>query len=216
MDTYRIVLADDHVLFRQGLKGIIERRKSLEVIGEAGDGLELLKILRTSTPDMVIVDISMPKMRGLEAVRQIKARHPQVKVLILTMHKDRSYLHQAIAAGAEGYLVKEDADPDLFTAIERLRQGKVFVTSHLAEEMTEDWANMRRGKAGDTSPEELLTAREKEVIKLIVDGKSSREIGELLFISVRTVERHRANIMDKLQIKKAADLIKYAIQQGFG
>jgi DNA-binding NarL/FixJ family response regulator len=184
------------------------------VIGEAGDGLELLKLLRTMTPHLVILDISMPNLRGIEAVREIRKQNPDLKVLILTMHKDRSYLHQAISAGADGYLLKEDADPDLFSAVERIRQGKIYVSPHLAEGMIEDWAQIRRGDASSIQPE-VLTAREKEVIKLIADGKSSKEIADILFISVRTVERHRANIMDKLQIKKTADLVKYAIRQGY-
>ena len=214
-DTYRIILADDHILFRRGLKGIIDGVKGLEVIGEVGDGLELLKLLRTKTPDMVIVDISMPNLRGIEAVRELKKQFPGVMVLILTMHKDRTYLHQAISAGAEGYLLKEDTDPELFSAIEKIRQGRTYVSPHLTEGMIEDWAEIRRGSAAGSLPPEILTPREKEVIKLIADGKSSKEIGNLLFISVRTVERHRANIMNKLGIKKMADLVKYAIQKGY-
>ena len=213
-DTYHIILADDHILFRRGLKGIIQSEPGLEVIGEAGDGIELLKLLRTMIPHLVILDISMPNLRGIEAVREIRKEYPDLKVLILTMHKDRSYLHQAISAGADGYLLKEDADPDLFSAIERIRQGKMYVSPHLTEGMIEDWAQIRRGDASSLQLE-VLTPREKEVIKLIADGKSSKEIADLLFISVRTVERHRANIMDKLQLKKTADLVKYAIQEGF-
>ncbi|MBI5634512.1 MAG: response regulator transcription factor [Nitrospirae bacterium] len=214
-DTYRVVLADDHTLFRRGLKSIIESVAGLQVIGEAGDGLELLNLLRTMTPELVIVDISMPNLRGIEAVREIRKQYPDMKVLVLTMHKDRSYLHQAISAGADGYLLKEDADPDLFLAIERIRQGKIYVSPHLEEGMIEDWVQIRRGNVSRSSQIEVLTPREKEVIKLIADGKSSKEIGELLLISVRTVERHRANIMDKLQLKKTADLVKYAIQEKY-
>jgi len=214
-DTYHIILADDHILFRRGLKGIIQSEPGLEVIGEAGDGIELLKLLRTMIPHLVILDISMPNLRGIEAVREIRKEYPDLKVLILTMHKDRSYLHQAISAGADGYLLKEDADPDLFSAIERIRQGKMYVSPHLTEGMIEDWAQIRRGDVNSSIQPEVLTPREKEVIKLIADGKSSKEIGDLLFISVRTVERHRANIMDKLKIRKTADLVKYAIQKGY-
>ncbi len=187
----------------------------LEVVGEAGDGLELLKLLRTITPNMVILDISMPNLRGIEAVSRIRKQYPEVKVLMLTMHKDRTYLHQAIAAGAAGYLLKEDADPDLFTAIEKIRQGKIYVSPHLAEDMLDDWAGMRRGEVNSSLQPDVLTSREKEVLKLIAEGRSSREIGELLFISVRTVERHRANIMDKLQIRNTADIVRYAMQEGY-
>lgn len=214
-ETYRIVTADDHILFRSGLRGIIESEAGLEVIGEAGDGVELLKLLHAMTPDLVIVDISMPNMRGIEALREIRKLYPEVKVLVLTMHRDMSYLHQAITAGADGYLLKEDADPDLFLAIERIRQGKIYVSPHLSEGMIEDWAQIRRGDARTSLQPEVLTPREKEIIKLIADGKSSKEIGNLLFISIRTVERHRANIMDKLQIRKTADLVKYAIREKY-
>ncbi len=214
-DAYRIILADDHVLLRRGLKGIIEKMSGFEVVGEAGDGLELLKLLHTITPDMVILDISMPNLRGIEAVSRIRKEYPEVKVLMLTMHKDRTYLHKAIAAGASGYLLKEDADPDLFIAIEKIRQGKIYVSPHLAEDMLDDWAGMRRGEVNSSLQSDVLTSREKEVLKLIAEGRSSREIGELLFISVRTAERHRANIMDKLQIRNTADLVRYAMQEGY-
>jgi DNA-binding NarL/FixJ family response regulator len=214
VDRYRIVLADDHLMLRQGLKRILAERKELEVIGEANCGLELLKLLKSVIPDMVILDISMPGLRGLEAIREIKGIHPGVKVLILTMHKDKEYLHQAIAVGAQGYLLKEDADTELFTAIKMIRQGKLYLSPYFSKDLPEDWAQTLRGKR--TKPfEESLTIREKEVLKLIAEGKTAKEIADLLFISVRTVDRHRANIMDKLQIHKTADLVKYAIQKGY-
>lgn len=214
-DIYRIVLADDHVLFRHGLRGIIEKAVGFEVIGEAGDGLELLRLLNTTSPQMIILDLSMPNLRGIEAIREIKKMNPGIKMLVLTMHKDKEYLHQAISAGAEGYLLKEDADPDLFGAIEKVRQGRKYVSPLLAEDLIDDWAHMRRGAIEISSEPEALTTREKEVLKVIAEGKSSREIADLFFISVRTVEHHRANMMKKLKLKKIADLVKYAIQKGY-
>lgn len=214
-DTYRIVLADDHNLFRRGLKGIIESTAGFEVIGEAVDGLELLRLLRTTSPDMVIVDISMPNIRGIEAVREIRKGWPDMKVLILTMHKDQSYLHEAIIAGAQGYLLKEDTDPELFSAIERVRQGKIYVSPNLSENLIEDLAHRGSGRVSRPFGPDALTTREKEVLKLIAESKSSREVADLLCISVRTVERHRANILDKLRIKRTADLVKYAIRKGY-
>ena len=213
--TYRIVLADDHILFRRGLKSIIDQADGFEVIGEAGDGIELLKLLRTMTPHMVIVDISMPNLRGIEAVRELKKQYPEMKVLVLTMHKNHSYLQQAVSAGAEGYLLKEDTDPELFVAMEKIRAGQKYVSPHLREGMIKDWAQLPRRTVTGSYPGEILTPREIEIVKLIADGKSSKEIGEILFISFRTVERHRANIMDKLGMKKAADVVKYAIQKGY-
>jgi DNA-binding NarL/FixJ family response regulator len=195
------------------LKGIIDGKADLEVVGEAGDGLELLKILEKAQPQMTILDISMPNLRGIEALHEIKKTYPEVKVLILTMHKDAEYLHQAIAAGAEGYLLKEDADPDLFSAIEKVRQGKIYISPRLSDDMVDDWAQMRRG---DRVPSgDPLTVREREVLKLIAEGKSSKEVGDILFISARTVERHRANIMGKLKLKNTAEMVKYALHKGY-
>ena len=214
MSAFQIVLADDHLMFRQGLRKILEERVDLKVIGEATCGLELLKLLQELVPDLVILDISMPNLRGIEAVREIKSLCPNVKILILTMHKEREYLYQSVSAGADGYLLKEDADTELFSAIKTIQQGRIYVSPAMADESKDDWARMARGERaipfGDP-----LTTRERQVLKLIAEGKSSKEIGDLLFISVRTVERHRANMMDKLGLKKIADLVKYAIQKGY-
>ncbi|MBI5741038.1 MAG: response regulator transcription factor [Nitrospirae bacterium] len=211
--TYNIIIADDHVLFRRGLRAILEKRAGIRVSGEAGDGSELLAILGKSSPHMVILDISMPNLRGIETLREIKENYPDIKVLMLTMHKDREYLRQSIAAGADGYMLKEEADPALFMAIDKLRQDKVYVSPPLADDMFKHWSGGRKGNADIET--ELLSAREKEVLMLIAEGKSSREIAGLLNISVRTVDRHRINISDKLNIKKIADLVRYAIQKGY-
>jgi DNA-binding NarL/FixJ family response regulator len=215
MEPFRIVLADDHILVRQGLKRILEEMADLEVIGEAGDGLELLKLLEKITPQMILLDISMPNLRGIEAIHEIKALHPETKILILTMHKDKEYLYQAISAGANGYLLKEDADTELSTAVETIRRGKLYISPLLSDDLTDDWATTYRGKSKLPYEPDNLTTREREVLKMIAEGKSSKEMADLLFISVRTVERHRANLMDKLGLKKTADLVKYAIQKGY-
>lgn len=212
MGTYRVVVADDHALFRQGLKGILGGIADLEVVGEAGDGLELLNILKLNRldTDLVILDISMPNLRGLEAIREIKTTHPHVKILIVTMYKDKEYLYQALANGADGYFLKKDTDRELFAAIEKIRDGRVYVSPHLSENLENDWEQIRRGFS-----KPILTVREREVLKLIAEGKSNKEISHVLFVSVHTVERHRANIMTKLNMKKTADLVKYAIQKGY-
>jgi len=210
MGTYRIVLADDHALFRQGLKQVLHGVGDLEVIGEAADGRQLLTLLNQVTPDMVILDISMPNLRGIEAIEEIKMVHPHAKILMLTMHKDKEYLYQAIASGADGYFLKKDAHTELFSAIEKIRRGRIYVSPDLSEGLADDWKQIRHGFR-----KPLLTAREIEVLRLISDGKSNKEIGDLLFISTHTVERHRANIMEKLNLKKTADLVKYAIQKGY-
>jgi two-component system, NarL family, response regulator NreC len=203
MEGYRIVLADDHALFRQGLRKIIEGVADLEVAGEAGDGLELLSLMEMEIPMMVILDISMPKLRGIEAVREVKKRFPAVKVLVLTMH--REYLHQALSAGAEGYLLKEDADRELFSAIDKIRLGRRYISPRLRGELADD----------ELPVPEPLSARETEILNLIAGGKSNREIAEILSISVRTVEAHRATILSKLNLRNTADLVRFAIEKGF-
>ena len=214
MSLYRIVLADDHVMFRQGIKNILEGADGLEVVGEASDGLELLEILKKATTDMVILDISMPNLRGLEATKEIKTISSGVKVLILTMHRDKEYVYYAISAGAEGYLLKEDADTELFNAIEKIRQGGHYISPLLSGELTHELIQASL-KGQLTHPSDPLTLREREVLKLIAEGISNKKIADLLCISVRTVEHHRANIMEKLNIKQTASLIKYAIRKGY-
>ena len=215
MSRYRIVLADDHVLLRQGLRRIVGESSELEVVGEAGDGVELLKLLNRAVPDMVVLDISMPNLRGLEASSEIKSRLPQVKVLILTMHRDKEYIHQALASGADGYLLKEDADTELFSAINTIREGSLYVSPSLSQELTAYWRQTCRKAARLSLEGSCLTTREREVLKLIAEGKSSRQVAELLCISARTVDHHRASIMDKLDLRNTADLVKFAIQKGY-
>jgi DNA-binding NarL/FixJ family response regulator len=215
MSRYRIALADDHVLLRQGLRRIVAEAPELEVVGEAGDGMELLQLLNRIVPDMVVLDISMPKMRGLEAIREIKSRLPRVKVLILTMHRDPEYLRQAIASSADGYLLKEDADTELFRAIQKIRDNGFYTSPSLAKEAAELGKATCRAEVGRSFDREGLTTREREVLKLIAEGKSSRQVAELLCISVRTVDHHRASIMDKLKLRNTADLVKYAINRGY-
>ncbi len=202
MGAYQIILADDHVMIRQGLKKLIEAKSDMKVIGEAADGVELLSFLSVLTTHMVILDISMPNLGGIEAVREIKKKFPRVKVLVLTMH--REYLQKALASGADGYLLKEDADRELFSAIENLRRGKTHISPSLRGEM----------ESGKVLYPPLST-REIEVLKLIAGGKQNKEIAEILSISIRTVETHRASIMSKLRLKNTANLVNYAIQQGY-
>jgi DNA-binding NarL/FixJ family response regulator len=210
MANYHIVIADDHALFRQGLKSLVDGVGDLKVEGEAGDGFELLKILKSKdqVTHLVILDISMPNLRGIEAVREIRAIHPEMKILIVTMHQDKEYLYQA--AGADGYFLKKDADTELFDAIDKIRKGRIYVSPHLSEKLEDGWEGIRRGFKNS-----VLTPRETEVLKLIAEGKANKEIADALFVSVHTIERHRANILEKLNLKKTADLVKYAIQKGY-
>ena len=213
MSKCSIIIADDHALIRQGLKKIIEENKTLEVIGEAGDGLELLGLLEKITPDMIILDISMPQLRGIEVINEAKRLCPNVKILMITMHKTDQYFLCAMSAGADGYLLKEDSDTELLTAIDMVLDGDLYISPFLGEEFSEEVIQKYREKG--IFPCETLTNREVEVLKLVAEGLTSKEIAEILSISIRTVEHHRANLLKKLNLKNTADLIKHAIQNGF-
>jgi DNA-binding NarL/FixJ family response regulator len=211
---YRVILADDHVLVRHGLRRILEENPNLEINGEVGDGLELLSLLNKISPDLVILDVSMPNLRGIEAIPEIHRIQHDVKVLILTMHNEEEYLYQAISAGADGYLLKEDAEKELFSAIETIQNGRVYISPSLADRSMQNWVAIRRGEDSSFDTQ-LLTIRQREILKLIAGGKSNKEIGDLLCISVRTVERHRANMMSKLNIRKTAELVQYALRKHY-
>jgi len=211
---YRVILADDHVLVRHGLRRILEENPNLEINGEVGDGLELLSLLNKISPDLVILDVSMPNLRGIEAIPEIHRIQPGVKVLILTMHNEEEYLYQAISAGADGYLLKEDAEKELFSAIESIQNGRVYISPSLADRSMQNWVAIRRGEDSSFDTR-ILTMRQREILKLIAEGKSNKEIGDLLCISVRTVERHRANVMNKLNIRKTAELVQYALRKHY-
>ncbi len=213
MNPYRIILADDHVMLRQGIKKIIEESEDMTVVSEANDGLELLRLLKKVPADMVILDISMPNLRGIEATREIKISYPDIKVMILSMHQKKEYLYHALSAGAEGFCLKEDTDTELFTGIDTIRKGGVYLSPILSRQMTDDFIEICKGEG--KLPEEPLTTREREVLKLLAEGKANKEIAELLYISIRTVQHHRANLMEKLKIKNLAELVKYAIRMGY-
>jgi len=210
---YRIILADDHIMFRQGIRRIIEEVSGYKVIQEVSDGIELLTSMEKSISDMIILDISMPNLGGIEAAREIKMTYPGTKVLILTMHKNREYLYHALNVGVEGYILKEDADTELLSAIETIRQGATYISPLLSVEVANSLRKHLTGKKVFLT--EPLTTREREVLKLIAEGKSNKDIAHLLDISVRTVHHHRDNMMKKLNIRNTAALIKYAIRKGY-
>lgn len=212
-DEYRIVLADDHRVIRQGIQRIIEEKAGLKVVGGVDDHLELMKILPELRPDMVIMDLYIP-FDGIQAIRRIKTDYPGVKVLVLTMYKEKQYFSDSIGAGADGYLVKEDADTELYAAIEAIRQGRHFTSSVISGTGTDTFVDMDQGTDRPAGADRL-TLRQMEILKLIADGRSSKEIADQLFISVRTVENHRANIMKRLGIKKNTELVRFAIRKGY-
>ena len=207
MEPYTIILADDHAMFREGIKKIIERIDGALISGEVNDGLELLELLKKSNPNLVILDISMPNLRGLEAIREIKKTYPKVKILVLTMHKKKEFLRQALRDGADGFLLKEDAGSELIRAVQTVRDGGKYLSALLTNVLTT--------LAVEEEKPEVLTKREKEVLKLLAEGKRSKEIATALYISPHTVRRHRSNIMEKLNINNLVDLVKYAISQSY-
>jgi DNA-binding NarL/FixJ family response regulator len=213
MSDYTIILADDHALMREGIRNIIETVAGLKVVGEVSDGHQLLKMIKKTIPDLVILDISMPGIRGIEAAREIKSHYPDVCILMLSMHKSQEFLSMALGAGASGYLLKEDTSDELLRAISQLRAGNTFLSATLANNLSTDIIAICMGS--HTQSTDALTGRERQVLKLIAEGHTDRRIGELLFISQRTVQRHRYNIRTKLKLKHTADLVKYAIARGY-
>lgn len=211
MKPFRLVLAEDHVLLRGALRNSIEAFPDLKVIGEVSNGIELLSFLNVSRPDLIILDITMPELQGTEAAREIKKVFPEIKILILTMHKSREHLRNALAAGVDGYLLKENAYEDLIKAIRTIQRGQRYISDLVLTTVKDiilqdtDWSR----QAG------ALTTREMVILKLMAEGKSSREIASRLFISVSTVNRHRFNIKHKLALRSNADLVKYAIEKGY-
>lgn len=213
MGICSIVLADDHVLIRKGLIKILEGEPGFIVSGEVSDGLELLSYLKKNSPDLVLLDISMPNLRGIEAIAEAKKLCPNVKIIILTMHSSKDFLCSSRRAGADGYLLKEDSDTELINAISTCLKGNFYLSPFFVK--------MFPGKSVDKICQKQLrnsnelTTREKQVITMVAEGKKSKDIAELLSISIRTVEHHRANIMKKSKIANTAELIKYALQKGY-
>lgn len=209
---YSVVLADDHVLIRHGIKNIINQNEQYRVVGEVSDGEEVLRLLKKELADLVIMDITMPKMSGLEAAEIVKRRYPRTKVLMLTMHKTKEHFSQAMSAGADGYLVKDDSDKELIEAIETIRKGKTYLSPFFAESFTEDVIQAYRTDEGSLIKK--ISKREKEVLQLVVDGHTSKSIAEKLNLSPRTVDSHRSNLLKKFDLKKSVDLVNYAIRCG--
>lgn len=212
MTPYRIVIADDHSLIRQGLKSLIEGDSSLCIIGEAGNGVELLERIQHAPPDMLILDITMPQMNGIEVIGRIKKSYPAMAILILTMHSGSHYFYQAMAAGAHGYLIKDDSDSELLTAIRTIREGRPYVSSQLSPEVTGEVITGLRDQP--KSPFLSLSDREKQVLKLVVQGCSSRGIGEMLGLSPRTIDHHRASLLKKYKMKNTVDLVNHVVRSG--
>jgi two-component system response regulator NreC len=208
----KVVVADDHTILRQGIKALLDNQAGIEVIGEAKDGREALTLIERLQPDVILMDIAMPGLNGLEATRRIKKKFPKIKVLVLTMYTNEEYVFQILQAGANGYLVKETAFQDLISAITAVYRDEAFMSPSISKQVINRYTQ-RAQKSNDTACD-VLTTREREVLQLIAEGSSSKKIAEALFISPKTVETHRTHIMDKLNIHNRTDLVKYAIRKG--
>lgn len=215
MNKIKVLLADDHAILRAGLKMLLDAEPDMEVVGEAEDGFAAIKKTAELEPDVVLMDITMPGLNGLETTREILAAHPDVKVLVLTMHDDEVYLRQFLSAGASGYVVKKAADTELTAAIRAVCRGEIFVYPSLAKAMVKEYLGIspKQKKRFDQSCS--LSEREKEVLTLIAQGYTNRQAAQKLYLSVKTVETYRARIMEKLQLRTRAELVRYAIQEGF-
>jgi DNA-binding NarL/FixJ family response regulator len=208
----RILLADDHAVVRRGLRHVLDEQPDLQVVAEAGDGRAAVEIAREDGVDLAILDITMPRMTGLQATRELLQHRPDLKVLILSMHDNEQYFFEALRAGASGYVLKTVADRDLVDACRATMRGEPFIYPAAERALIRDY--LEQVRRGDAPPEEPLTPRETEVVKLIAEGHSNREIAEELVISPKTVERHRANILDKLGMHDRVELTRYAIRRG--
>lgn len=209
----RVLVADDHAIVREGVRMILAKERDIDVVGEAEDGRQALQMVESAKPDVVVMDISMPGMGGIEATQKVKERHPKVAVLALTMHEDESYVFQLLRAGASGYVLKRAAAQDLVQAVRAAAKGEAFLYPSVARKVVEDY--LRRVEAGEGRERyDGLTEREKEILTLIAQGTSNQQIAEKLFISIKTVQTHRAHILEKLGLHDRTELVRYAIRKG--
>jgi two-component system response regulator NreC len=209
----RIVLADDHAVMRGGLRALLEQNPDMQVVGEANDGREALHLMESLKPDVAVLDITMPNLNGIEAARQIASKQLDVAIIMLSMHSDESYVLRALRVGVRGYLLKESAEIDLLHAIRAVTQGKAFFSPAVSRMLAEDYVRQLQEKEIVDSYD-LLTAREREILQLIAEGKSNKDIANLLNLSLYTVETHRGNILQKLNLHTVPDLILYAVRKG--
>jgi DNA-binding NarL/FixJ family response regulator len=213
MKSIRVLLADDHKLIRAGLVLVVQQQPDLIVIGEADDGRQAVQLVESLKPDVVVMDIGMPNLNGIEAARQITASRPDTAVVILSMHADEGYVLRALKAGARAYLLKDSATTDLVQAIRAVVEGKSFFSPAVSKVLLQDYMRkLRRSGAEDSY--DLLSPREREVLQLVAEGKSNKEVANLLNLSTYTVETHRAKIMQKLNLKGVPELILYAVRKG--
>ena len=213
MRKVRILLADDHTVMRSGLRALLERQQNFEVVGEADNGREAVSLCASLLPDIVIMDVGMPLLNGVEATKALLRQSPSTGVVMLSMHSDEVYVMRSLQAGARAYLLKDSAAPDLISAIDAVSHGKSFFSPAIRSLLAEDFIQVLRQK-GAVDSYELLTAREREILQLLAEGKSNKEVAADLNISLYTVETHRSNILEKLGLHTPAELILYAVRKG--
>lgn len=213
MRKLRILLADDHTVMRSGLRALLERQQNFEVVGEADNGREAVSLCASLLPDIVIMDVGMPLLNGVEATKAVLKQSPSTGVVMLSMHSDEVYVMRSLQAGARAYLLKDSAAPDLLSAIDAVSHGKSFFSPAIRNLLAEDFVQVLRQK-GAVDSYELLTTREREILQLLAEGKSNKEVAADLNISLYTVETHRSNILEKLGLHTPAELILYAVRKG--
>jgi DNA-binding NarL/FixJ family response regulator len=210
--TRRVLLVDDHRLFRSGLHSLLAKQPNIEIVGEAEDGVSAVRMTQELAPDIVLMDISMPKLNGIEATRQILSQNVAVRVIVLSMHADRRFVVEALKAGARGYLLKDSAIEEVLRAIDAIVSNQVYLSRRITNIVVEDYVQM--AKSNGATVYTLLSAREREVLQLLAEGRNTKEIASHLNVSVKTVETHRKQIMNKLGLHTIAELTKYAIREG--
>ena len=210
----KVLLVDDHTIVRQGIKALLDTQEGIEVVGEAEDGREAIEKAKQMAPNVIVIDITMPNLNGIEATRQIKKINPEIKVLVLTVHDNEEYIHRILQAGASGYLLKESAVSELVSAINAVEKGEIFLSPSISKVVVTDYIRHVETGSGDFDSLNILTNREREVLQLIAEGHTNKNIAHELKLSVKTVDVHRSHIMDKLNIHDITGLVKYAIRKG--
>jgi DNA-binding NarL/FixJ family response regulator len=213
LNPVRILLADDHTVMRNGLRLLLERQPHLQVVGEAADGRQAVALSESANPDVVVMDIGMPNLNGIEAARQIVNRNPHTAIAILSMHSDESYVIRALKAGARAYLLKDSAEADLLAAVRALTEGKSFFSPAISKILVEDYMRQLESRGAEDTYE-LLTNREREILQMLAEGRTNKEVANMLNLSLYTVETHRTHILQKLNLHSVPELILYAVRKG--